>query len=324
MNTIGSHFRLTTFGESHGAAIGGVIDGCPSGIAFDSELLASEMRRRHAGDGATSRREPDKVEVLSGVYEGRTLGTPIAFIIRNCDILSEDYDELSALFRPGHADYTTAMRYGHRDPRGGGRASGRLTATLVAAGAIAKMVLAAKGITITAHIAENGTPAESDSCGGIIECTVTGVPAGIGNPVFDKLNARLAAAVMSIPSATGFEMGAGFGAARMKGSEFRDNWVECKSSTTGFTTQTNHCGGIQGGISNGMPVVFRAAFHPAVTIPQPTDCIDSDGNIHNVTPHGRHDSNHIPRTVVVVEAMTALTMADFVTENGELKIKDKQ
>ena len=323
-NTLGTHFRLTTFGESHGPAIGGVVDGCPAGIVFDSQLLAGEMQRRHTGDSATTRREPDEVEILSGVYEGRTLGTPIAFIIKNCDAKSEEYATLAELYRPGHADYTYGKRYDRRDPRGGGRASGRITATYVTAGAIAKMVLATKGITITAHIVENGTPTENDSCGGIIECTVTGVPAGIGNPVFDKVNARLAAAILSIPSATGFEMGAGFGAARMKGSEYRDNWVECKSATTGFTTQTNHCGGVQGGISNGMPIVFRAAFHPAVTIPQPTDCIDSDGNIHNVTPHGRHDSNHIPRTVVVVEAMAALTIVDFVTENGELKIIDKQ
>ena len=307
-NTIGTHFRLTAFGESHGKAIGGVVDGCPSGIAFDEALIANEMIRRHVGDCATARREPDEVEILSGVYEGITLGTPIAFIIKNSDAKSEEYAELAELYRPGHADYTYDKRYGHRDPRGGGRSSGRITASYVAAGAIAKMVLKTKGINVTAHIIENGMPATNDSCGGIIECTVDGVPAGIGNPVFDKLNARLAAAMVSIPSAIGFEMGAGFGSVRMTGSQYRDNW------NGDFTTKTNHCGGIQGGISNGMPITFRVAFHPVVTIQQPTDCIDRNGNIHTITPQGRYDGNHIPRTVVVVEAMAALTMADFIID----------
>lgn len=305
-NTIGNHFRLTTFGESHGKAIGGVIDGCPAGITFNEQLIVSEMARRHDGSFATSRQEPDEVEILSGVYEGRTLGTPIAFIIRNCDTRSEDYSELTDLYRPGHADYTYDKRYGYRDPRGGGRASGRLTAACVAAGAIAKMVLSDSGIKVNASLLEDVPPHENDSIGGIIECAITGVPAGIGNPVFDKLNVQLAAAMMSIPSAIGFEMGVGFEAARMNGSQYRDEWGD------NFTTKTNHCGGIQGGISNGMPITFHIAFHPAVTINQPTECIDRNGQLRTWTPQGRHDRSHLPRTIVVVEAMAALTIADFI------------
>ncbi|MBP5190841.1 MAG: chorismate synthase [Bacteroidales bacterium] len=305
-NTFGTRFRLTTFGESHGKAIGGVIDGCPAGITIDESLIASEMHRRHIGDNATKRHEPDRVEILSGVYEGVSLGTPIAFVINNIDTQSKDYDTLSDCFRPGHADYTYEMRYGRRDPRGGGRASGRETATRVVAGAIAKMVLKTKGITFCTEVVENSNPPADDSCGGIIGCTINGVNAGVGDPVFDKLNARLAAAMMSIPSAIGFEMGAGFAASRMTGSEFRDCWNE------DFTTQTNHCGGIQGGISNGMPIMFRVAFHPVTTVCQPTECIDHNGNLHTITPQGRHDRNHIPRTAVVVEAMAALTIVDFI------------
>ena len=305
-NTTGLRFRLTTFGESHSKAIGGVIDGCPAGIAVDESFVASEMARRHVGADATARREADCVEFLSGIYEGRTLGTPIAFTIANGDVRSSDYDALADKFRPGHADYTYTQRYGIRDPRGGGRASGRETAARVAAGAIAKTVLREKGISVGARLLEELRPPTDDSVGGIIECTISGVAAGIGNPVFDKLNARLAAAMMSIPSAIGFEMGAGFEAARMTGSQFRDKW------NADFTTQTNHCGGIQGGISNGMPIVFRTAFHPATTVAQPTECIDSNGTFHTIMPQGRHDRNHLPRTVVVVEAMAALTIVDFI------------
>lgn len=311
MNTFGTRFRLTTFGESHGAALGGVIDGCPAGLAIDAAFIASEMARRHVGDGATTRREPDVVEFLSGLYDSVTLGTPIAFIIRNSDVRSQDYAPLADLCRPGHADYTYEQRYGRRDPRGGGRASARETAVRVAAGAIAKTLLQGRGIAISSRIEANPTPAEGDSSGGIIQCTVTGLPAGIGNPLFDKLNARLAAAMMSIPSAIGFEMGAGFAGAHMPGSEFRDQW--CAPEADGIVrTETNHCGGVQGGISNGMPLLFRTAFHAATTLPRPTACLHRDGTLRTVTPTGRHDSNHIPRTAVVVEAMTALTLADLI------------
>ena len=225
-NTTGLRFRLTTFGESHGTAIGGVVDGCPSGIVFDYDLVQTEMQRRHEGQHATPRRERDEVEFLSGIYEGRTLGTPIAFVIRNEEMRSDDYAELADCYRPGHADYTYEMRYGRRDPRGGGRASGRETASRVVGGAIAKMVLANEGITVEASLASSPTPSENDSSGGVIACRITGLKAGYGNPVFDKLNARLAAAEMSIPSAIGFEMGVGFAAATMSGSEFRDEWVQ--------------------------------------------------------------------------------------------------
>lgn len=313
-NTFGTHFKLTTYGESHGTAIGGVVDGCPAGLVFDSDLLVAEMARRHVGTEATARIEADSVDIFSGVYQGRTLGTPIAFSIRNQESDSSDYDELRDLYRPGHADYTYAMRYGIRDHRGGGRASARETATRVVGGAIAKMLLREKGITFNAEVIKQGVAEDHDSAGGIIECTIKGLPAGIGNPVFGKLNATIAAAMMSIPSAIGFEMGAGFAAAEMKGSEFRDEW-HCSSlrpEARQATTETNHCGGIQGGISNGMPIVFRVAFHPVTTIDQPTQCLDPDGNLHTWQPRGRHDRCHLPRTVVVVEAMAAMTMADHI------------
>lgn len=305
-NTFGTKFRLTTFGESHGIAIGGVIDGCPAGLKFDKQLIDSDMQRRHIGTDATTRQERDQVEILSGIFNEVTLGTPIAFIIKNEDTRSDDYSYLTDLYRPGHADYTYEMRYSRRDPRGGGRASGRETAARVAAGAIAKMILRDKAISINASLQESHTPSADDSVGGIISCTISGVPAGIGDPIFDKLNARLAASMMSIPSAIGFEMGAGFAATKMQGSEFRDNWND------DFSTRTNHCGGIQGGISNGMPITFRVAFHPVTTISQPTECIDRNGIFHTIVPEGRHDRNHLPRTVVVVEAMTALTIVDFI------------
>ena len=305
-NTFGNIFRITTFGESHGAAVGGVIDGCPSKLAIDYNLLEEEMRRRHVGDGATQRNEPDRVEFLSGILDGETLGTPIAFLIRNTDPRSNDYNETDRLYRPGHADYTYMRRYGTRDWRGGGRASGRETACRVVGGAIAKMLLARLGISISSTIIHNPEPKPGDSSGGVIECVVNGLPAGIGDPVFDKLNARLATAMMSIPSATAFAMGCGDKAAWMTGKEYRDEWNQ------DFTTKTNHCGGVQGGISNGMPVVFRTTFHPAVTINSDiTNYIDENGMIHPVTVTGRFDSNHIPRTAVVVEAMAAMTIVDL-------------
>lgn len=306
MNTFGNNFRLTTFGESHGAAIGGVVDGFPAGIHIDTDFIAGEMQRRHDNVLGTSRREPDEVEMLSGLLDGVTLGTPIAFLIRNHDVRSEDYAALQRLQRPGHADYTWEQRYGLRDWRGGGRASGRETAARVVGGAIAKMLLCTKQIAISSKVVEQGVAGEGDSAGGVVECTITGLKAGYGNPVFDKLNARLAAAMMSIPSAIGFEMGAGFASARMQGSEYIDRW------NPDHTTQSNHCGGVQGGISNGMPVVCRVAFHPVASIAKPIECIDNQGNIETVTLAGRHDRCHVPRTAVVVEAMAAMTVADFL------------
>lgn len=312
-NSFGSRFILTTYGESHGPAIGGVVDGCPAGIRFDNDLLTADMTRRHIGEDASPRHESDTVQILSGLFEERTLGTPIAFVIHNSDVNSSDYNELRNLYRPGHADFTYAMHYGHRDHRGGGRASGRETAARVVGGAIAKMLLRQKGISVVAKVVELGIPKEHDSWGGVIECTITGVPAGIGNPIFGKLNAHLAFAMMSIPSAIGFEMGVGFDAARMSGSQYRDEWNGEQGTENGKQrTKTNHCGGIQGGICNGMPIVFRTAFHPVVTIDQPTQCLHADGNLHTWQPHGRHDRCHIHRTVVVVEAMAAMTLTDFL------------
>ncbi|MBO4307909.1 MAG: chorismate synthase [Bacteroidales bacterium] len=310
-NTFGTLFRLTTFGESHGKAIGGIIDGCPSGLSFDVELLKNEMARRHDIVSGTPRQEPDEVEFISGLYEGKTLGTPLAFLIHNEDVRSDDYVNLAGVYRPGHADYTYDARYNIRDPRGGGRASARETAARVAGGAVAKMLLREWDIIITSHIVETGERIANDTCGGIIECCISNMPAGIGNPVFGKLNAMLAAAMMGIPSATGFEIGTGFESSKMSGSLWRDQW------NSDFSTKTNHCGGIQGGISNGMPIVFRTAFHAASSVPQETHCIDNNGNIKTVMLGGRHDICHIPRTAVIVEAMAALTIADAMLLSGK-------
>ena len=308
-NTFGNVFRLTTFGESHGVAIGGVVDGCPAGVPVNTDFIATEMLRRHVGKDATSRREPDNVSLLSGVKDGLTLGTPIGFVIGNSDQHSEDYDALAALCRPGHADYTYMLRYGLRDHRGGGRASGRETAARVVGGSIAKSFLLQKGITIQAR---EVSPTASAQRGGVIECVVDNMVGGCGDPVFDKLNARLAYAMMSIPSAIGFEMGAGFAAAAWSGLEYRDEWCDPVDAAAHTVTVSNHCGGVQGGISNGMPLVFRVAFHAPTTVGGPTSCCDASGHIVSVDIQGRHDGCHIPRTVVVVEAMAALTIADVL------------
>ena len=307
MNSFGNIFRLTTFGESHGPAVGGVIDGCPSGLSVDFNLVETELARRR-GDGlenTTQRKESDVVEWLSGIMDGITIGTPIAFIIRNRDVQSADYEWNRDLYRPGHGDYTWESKYGIRDYRGGGRCSARETAVRVVAGAIAKQLLHNKGITIASQISQPTTPSANDTVGGLVECTVTGLPVGLGEPLFGKLQSQLAAAMMSIPSATGFETGEGFRAAQMSGSEYIDQW------NSDFSTKTNHCGGLQGGLSNGMPLRFRVAFHPVVTLPNDLPCIDKEGNTHimNTVP-GRHDRNHTPRAAVIVEAMTAIVLTD--------------
>ena len=301
MNSYGNKFRLTTYGESHGPAVGAVIDGCPAGMAIDMKAIAESLARRRYG---APRQEEDEVEWLSGLKEGITLGTPIAFLIRNCNTRPKDYAPLEHLFRPGHADYTYYMKYGLRDHRGGGRASARETAVRVVAGAIALQLM--PEISIQCSVVSGQCITQDDTVGGVVACCVTGVPAGVGNPIFGKLNADLAAAMMSIPSAIGFEMGAGFKAAEMKGSEYIDRWNNDGS------TQTNHCGGIQGGISNGMPIEFRVAFHPVVTIPQPVECLHEDGYLETVKIDGRHDRYHIERAAVVVEAMTALCLVNHL------------
>ena len=303
MNTFGNTFRLTSFGESHGPAVGGIIDGCPAGMVIDEDFVNEELRRRRQGDilgcdRITARQETDRVEWLSGIYEGRTLGTPIAFLIRNNDCRSEDYDALRDCFRPGHADYTYQQKYGLRDPRGGGRASGRETAARVVAGAVAKLLLLPRGIAISAKGYQRD-----------IVCTITGLPAGVGEPVFDRLNARLAYAMMSIPSAIAFAMGEDSECWQLDGQQFADAW--CENGNGDNLTQSNHCGGIQGGISNGMPVVFHVGFHAPVTNPDGMMCRKEDGSILHVAPHGRHDADHGSRLPVIVEAMAALVVADL-------------
>lgn len=299
MNSIGTHFRLTTYGESHGLAVGGIIDGCPSRVALDFEAIAADLRRRSNG---APREEEDEVEWLSGIKEGVTLGTPIAFSIGNRHARPEDYARLEHLYRPGHADYTYEARYGIRDHRGGGRASARETVARVVAGAIAKQVIAP--VSIRAEVDTLGP--EGDTRGGTVVCRIEGLKAGVGNPIFGKLGALLAHAMMTIPSAIGFEMGAGFAAAQMSGSEFVDRWNGDGS------TRTNHCGGVQGGISNGMPVEFRVAFHPVVTLPSEVECLTDDGRLEPLTIGGRHDSCQVMRAPVIVEAMAALTLADLM------------
>ena len=308
MNTFGNKFRLTTYGESHGLAVGGIIDGCPSRIAIDIEAIHRDLVRRRQG---ALRQEEDEIEWLSGLKDGITLGTPIAFTIRNKNTRSEDYDQLADCYRPGHADYTYEQKYGLRDHRGGGRASARETVARVVAGAIAKQVIAP--VEIHAEATLTGPEDVNDTLGGVVSCRITSLPAGIGEPIFNKLNARLAFAMMSIPSAIGFEMGAGFAAAEMKGSEYIDRWNGgLNASNNQAITKTNHCGGIQGGISNGMPVEFRVAFHPVVTLPQPVECLTADGEMRTLQVNGRHDRCQVPRAAVVVEAMAAMTIADLI------------
>lgn len=298
MNTFGNSFRITTFGESHGIAEGAVIDGCPSGIVIDHDSIAAALLRRKG-----PRNEPDTVEWLSGTVDGKTTGAPLTFIIRNRDARPHDYDMLSDRYRAGHADYTYQQRYHIRDHRGGGRASARETVVRVVAGTIARQILETMGIRIESECSTQDTTV---NVGGTVKCAIHGVPAGIGTPLFGKTNALLAAAMMSIPSAIGFEMGAGFTACEMTGETYADQW------NADHTTRTNHCGGIQGGITNGMPIEFRVAFHPIVTNPHNTQTIDSQGNIAWIQPGGRHDRCQIPRTAVIVEAMAAITLLDII------------
>lgn len=304
MNTFGTHFRLTTFGESHGPAIGGVIDGCPAGVVLDTEFIDRELTRRRMGDQpsalTTQRREPDAIEWLSGIYQGRTTGTPLAYLVRNTDCRSEDYDQLRDCCRPGHADYTYQEKYGHRDHRGGGRASGRETVVRVIAGAIAKQLLSAQDISFCA------TP-----FGGYIRCIINGLPAGVGNPIFHRLNAMLSYAMFSIPSCSAFVMGDTNNSWQLP--DFADAWHPHGTGST--LTTTNHCGGIQGGISNGMPVIFHVGFHRPVTNPNGMICRQSDGSLIEVQPHGRHDSDHTHRLPVIVESMAALVIADLLGFN---------
>ena len=348
MNTFGNRFRLTSFGESHGEAIGGVIDGCPAGFLLDFDAIQYELDRRKPGqsDLTTSREESDQVEFLSGIFEGKTTGTPIGFIVRNNNQHSSDYDYLRDFFRPSHADYTYFQKYGHRDHRGGGRSSARETITRVVAGAIAKQILQKQGISIAAYTSQVGsvclekhyseldftnierTPvrcpdlalaeemaglirqvkAEGDTIGGVITCVCQGIPAGWGNPVFGRLNAALASAMMSINAVKGFDYGMGFAGVQYRGSEMNDRFYSLNGQ---IRTQTNHSGGIQGGISNGEDIYFRVAFKPVATLLQPQTMLDQDGNESVLQAKGRHDACVLPRAVPVVEAMAAIVLLDY-------------
>ena len=309
MNTIGTLFRLTTFGESHGVAIGGVIDGCPAGLKIDFQRIKDDLLRRATGktSSESQRREADEVEFLSGLLDGVTLGTPIAFMVRNTDARPEDYADLKDQFRPSHADYTYQQKYGIRDWRGGGRASARTMLPVVVAGAIAKQILEQNGVSVHAEVESIGGEtdpaqidallqqcrADGDSVGGVVRGSIKGLPAGLGEPMFDKFQACLAKTIFSIPAVKGFEYGDGFAMASMKGSEANDQ-MTINNGSVKFLT--NHSGGIQGGITNGEEVFFRVTFKPIPTIGR--------GN--------RHDVCALPRATVVVEAMAAMTAVDFM------------
>lgn len=333
MNTYGTYFRLTTFGESHGPAVGGVVDGLPPRILLDKEILRDMLARRRPGNSSlvTSRHEEDIPEFLSGLdADGISLGTPIAFIVRNKDTRSGDYDNLKEIYRPNHADFTTEARYGIRDHRGGGNASGRLTLPCVVGGAIALSWLEDLGIGIESKLISVGecdrsaeemglrvrkALADKDSVGGIVEVTGRNIPAGIGTPQFGKLHAKIAAGLMSINGVKGVEYGDGFQAARESGSKQADAFVFDES---GFSTLSNHSGGIQGGISNGMPIVFRVAFKPTPTVGLPLRTVDRTGNGTTLEATGRHDPCIALRGAVVAEAMMAMSIADAILETGNI------
>lgn len=313
MNTIGHIFRLTTFGESHGTAIGGVIDGCPSQLKLDFDFIDSELCRRKTAQTATAsqRKESDQIEWLSGLLDGVTLGTPIAFLVRNEDAKSGDYEALKDVYRPSHADFTYEQKYGIHDWRGGGRASARTTLPIVVAGAIAKQILLGKDIKVVAEVVSMGNAEhaqkEGDTVGGIVECRIIGAPAGLGEPMFGKLSAELAHAMFSLPAVKGFEVGDGFALAKMKGSEANDTFINKDGR---ITTQTNHSGGIQGGITNGNEVVFRVAFKPTPSLAMPQQTVNRVGEPCKIAIEGRHDVCALPRAVVLVEALAAMVTVD--------------
>ena len=358
-STFGTHFKITTWGESHGKGIGVVVDGCPAGLPLDEADIQKFLNRRKPGQSkfSTQRNEADAVEILSGTFEGKTTGTPISLAVYNKDQRSRDYGDIASYYRPGHADYTFDQKYGFRDYRGGGRSSGRETIGRVAGGAIAIKILEQLGISFltyarsigpitipqtpdmllakpfestSMHILSNplympdlessaqaqeflsGCMRESNSAGGIIECIIAGVPAGVGEPVFDKLDANLAKAIFSIGAVKGFEIGDGFAAAASTGLENNDGF-EARNGR--IVTSTNHAGGILGGISNGSPIIFRAAIKPTPSIASPQNTVTSSGEPIEISIHGRHDPIIVPRAVVVVESMAALALLDLMMEN---------
>jgi chorismate synthase len=363
-STFGKAFKITTFGESHGKAIGVIIDGCPAGLAIDENFIQSELDRRRPGQSkiVTQRDESDTAQILSGVFEGKSTGHPISIVIYNEDQRSKDYSHIADKYRPSHADFTYQMKYGVRDYRGGGRSSARETAARVAAGAVAKMLLHTEGVSINAYVSQVGnikvekeyktldfneiesTPVRcpdletaekmialiqeikkaGDTIGGISSCVVKGCPIGLGEPAFDKLHADLAKAMMSINAAKGFEYGSGFEGVTMRGSEHNDAFFsDNKGNTEGgdkIKTRTNHSGGVQGGISNGEDIYFRVAFKPVATIIPAQESVNMAGETVEVTGRGRHDPCVLPRAVPIVEAMTALVLADHLLRNRLAKL----
>jgi chorismate synthase len=335
----GKLFTVSTFGESHGPALGAVIDGCPAGVPLAIEEIRDELARRRPGSGgaSTTRAEADEPEVLSGVFEGKTLGTPIAVIIRNTQARSADYDALKDCYRPGHADWCWETKYGRRDHRGGGRTSGRETAGRVIGGAVAKAFLALSHIAVRAWLPNDGDIAQKaddlrargDSMGGVVACRVDGLPPGIGEPVFGKLDAELAGAMLSIGAVKGVEFGAGFAAANMRGSEHNDpilpadgiRWPQSlPPRVPAATFASNNAGGVLGGLSNGMPLEFRVAFKPVPSISQTQNTINRDGVPVPLTVQGRHDVCICPRALVVVEAMAAIAIADLMLQNRAARV----
>ena len=350
-NSIGTLFKVTTFGESHGEALGGIIDGCPPGLEIDFDAIQNDMNRRKPGQSVivTQRKEADEVQFLSGIFEGKTTGTPIGFVIPNTNQKSDDYSHIKNNYRPSHADFVYEKKYGIRDYRGGGRSSARETASRVVAGAIAKQILS--DVKINAYVSSVGKinidkpyqeldfskienflvrcPDEEtaikmeqhileirkqgDTVGGVITCVIQNVPIGLGEPVFDKLHADLGKAMLSINAVKGFEFGSGFCGATMKGSEHNDLY------NSDGTTKTNLSGGIQGGISNGMDIYFRVAFKPVATLIQKQETLDNQGNIIEMQGKGRHDPCVVPRAVPIVEAMAAIVLADFFLINKMYK-----
>lgn len=358
MNTFGNIFRLTTFGESHGPAVGGVVDGMPAGVVIDMDFLQAELNRRKPGQSrlTTPRKESDTVELLSGVFEGKSTGCPIGFIVRNENQHSSDYDNLRDIFRPSHADYTYFCKYGIRDHRGGGRSSARETISRVVGGALAKMALQQLNVDIIAYTSQVGeitldknyqqydfseieknavrcpdpqkaeemaqkiaaVKAEGDTIGGVITCIIKGCPIGLGEPAFEKLHAALGAAMLSINAVKGFEYGGGFDCAKYRGSELNDIFYTNKEGR--IRTQTNNSGGIQGGISNGEDIYFRVAFKPVATLLREQETVNTKGQPTIVKARGRHDACVLPRAVPIVEAMAAMTLLDAYLKNKTTRI----
>lgn len=355
-NTFGTILRLTTFGESHGHCIGGVLDGMPAGVPINPDRISDALaHRRPASYFSTSRRENDKMTILSGIYEGKTLGTPIGFIINNADTRPGDYDNIKDVYRPSHADYTYDAKYGRRDHRGGGRASARETACRVVAGAIARCALSEMGIKVTAYTSAIGDVSlnddytsididsrykyttrcpdeitdrlmqdelskardDRDTLGGIVTCVITGCTAGLGEPLYNKLSASLAGAMMSINAAKAFEIGMGMDGCRQRGSQMIDEFYS--ESDGSVSTRSNNSGGIQGGISNGSDICFRVGFKPVATLPRPVRTVDRDGVETILEVNGRHDICVVPRAVPVVEAMASLVILDAVLLNRASK-----